>query len=144
MGVRISESHLGPFQTCTPGTVKKLMSDTYKFLRRKAPKLPEIEIAPPLILQDYIGEGYGFPTPEGNTIYHRAKESENILLDPTYTAKTFAAVIDYCQGPGKNSGPILYWNTYNSIDLSGQAAAVDYRKMPKSLQPFIEQEPITI
>jgi D-cysteine desulfhydrase len=144
IGVRVSESHLGPFQACTPGTVKKLMTDTYKFLRRKIHKLPNIEITPPQILQDYIGDGYGFPTPEGNTAYHRAKESENIVLDPTYTAKTFAAVLDYCEGPGKKSGPILYWNTHNSIDLSNQAASVDYRKLPKSLQRFIEQKAITI
>ena len=142
IGVRVSESHLGPFQACTPGTVKKLMLDTYKYLKRKTHKLPDIEMSPPQILQDYIGEGYGFPTPAGSTAYHKAKESENIILDPTYTAKTFAAVMDYCQGPGKNSGPILYWNTYNSIDLSSQAILVDYRKLPKSLQPFIEQAPI--
>jgi len=144
IGVRVSESHLGPFQACTPATVKKLMSDTYKFLRRKIPKLPDLKITPPQILQDYIGEGYGFPTPEGNTACRKAQESENIILEPTYTAKTFAAVMDYCQGPGKNSRPILYWNTYNSIDLSNQAASVDYQKLPKSLQPFIKQTPIAI
>ena len=144
IGVRVSESHLGPFQACTPGTVKKLMRDTYKFLRKKIHRLPDIQIRPPQILQGYIGEGYGFPTPEGNTAYHKARESENIVLDPTYTAKTFAAVIDYCQGPGLNSGPILYWNTYNSVDLSKQAASVNYRELPEALQPFIEQEPIAI
>lgn len=144
IGVRVSESHLGPFQACTPGTVKKLMRDTYKFLRKKIHQLPAIQITPPQILQDYIGAGYGFPTPEGNKAYHKARESENITLDPTYTAKTFAAVMDYCQGPGKNSGPILYWNTYNSVDLSGQAESVNYRELPQALQPFIEQEPIEI
>jgi len=144
IGVRVSASHLGPFQACTRGTVKKLMIATYKFLKRITRKLPDIDISTPQILQEYIGEGYGFPTPEGNTAYLRIKESENIVLDPTYTAKTFAAVIDYCQGPGRNSGPILYWNTYNSVDLSKQAASVDYRKLPETLQPFIEQRPIMI
>jgi len=144
IGVRVSESHLGPFQACTPGTVKKLMTDTYKLLRRKIQQLPNIEITPPQILQDYIGDGYGFPTPEGNQARHIAKENEALLLDPTYTAKTFAAVLDYCRGPGKNSGPLLYWNTYNSMDLSNQAASVDYRKLPQSLQTFIEQKAISI
>lgn len=144
IGVRVSESHLGPFQACTPGTVKELMRDTYKFLRKKIQRVPEIKITPPQIMQDYIGEGYGFPTPEGSMAYQKAKERENIILDPTYTAKTFAAVLDYCQGTGINAGPILYWNTYSSVDLSQQAASVDYRKLPSTLQPFIEQEPIVI
>ena len=120
------------------------MRDTYKFLRKKIHRLPCIKITPPQILQDYIGEGYGFPTPEGNAAYHKARMSENIVLDPTYTAKTFAAVIDYCQGPDKNSGPVLYWNTYNSVDLSGQASSVNYRELPETLQPFIEQQPMVI
>ena len=144
IGVRVSESHLGPFQACTHGTVKKLMRDTYKFLKKKIHRFPDIKIAPPQILQDYIGEGYGYPTQEGNTAYHKARVRENIVLDPTYTAKTFAAVIDYCQGPGLDIGPILYWNTYNSVALSKQAAAVNYRELPVKLQPFIEQEPIVI
>ena len=144
IGVRVAESHLGPFQACTPGTVEKLMRDTYKFLRKKIHRLPDIKITTPQILQDYIGEGHGFPTQEGNTAYHQARDRENIVLDPTYTAKTFAAVVDYCQGPGLDIGPILYWNTYSSVALSKQAAAVNYRELPAKLQPFIEQEPIVI
>ena len=144
IGVRVSESHLGPFQACTPGTVKKLMHDTYKFLKKKIHELPEIKLTPPQILQDYIGQGYGFPTPEGNTAYHKARDKENIILDPTYTAKTFAAVIDYCHGSGIDNGPILYWNTYNSVELSKQAASVNYLELPAALRPFIEQKPIVI
>jgi D-cysteine desulfhydrase len=144
IGVRVSESHLGPFQACTPGTVNKLMHATYKFLIKKSHGLPKIKLTPPHIMQNYLGEGYGFPTPEGNTAYLKAKINENILLDPTYTAKTFAAVIDYCRGAGVNSGPILYWNTYNSADLSKQAVSCNYRKLPEVLQPFIEQEPIEV
>lgn len=144
IGVRVCGSHLGPFQACTSGTVYKLMQSTYKLLRRNTHKLPDIIISPPQILQDYIGEGYGFPTLKGNTAYHKAREKENIVLDPTYTAKTFAAVIDYCQEPRLDSGPILYWHTYNSVDFSKQAASVNYRELPETLQPFIEQVPIEI
>jgi len=144
IGIRVAQPHLGPFHACTAKTVQTLMNKTYALLRNACRHIPDISLKAPRIVHDYIGDGYGFPTPEGNRAYHIAKDNENVLLDPTYTAKTFAAVLDYIQGPGKNAGPIVYWNTYNSIDLSDQAASVDYRKLPRSLQRFIEQKAISI
>ena len=72
------------------------------------------------------------------------RENEGILLDPTYTAKTFAAVLDFCRSQRRDRHPVLYWHTYNSVDLSGQAREVDYRRLPQGLQSFIEQAPIKI
>ncbi len=63
-------------------------------------------------------------------------------LDPTYTAKTFAAVLDYCRKHGNGSGPVLYWHTYNSVDLSKQAQSVQDRELPQRLQPFMRTNEI--
>jgi len=144
IGVRVSASHLGPFQACTPGTVKKLMLKTYRHLKKICRNLPDIELKIPQILQDYFGEGYGFPTRKGQGACQLAKDVEDIILDPTYTAKAFAAALDYCRDRSKGSKPILYWHTYNSVDLSKQAASADDRQLPKPLRVFIAQEPIEL
>jgi len=141
-GVRVSESHLGPFQACTRDTIARLMKRTYAILKKRCQRLPDINIRFPEILHDYFGSGYGAPTRVGGEAYHLMQAKEGIALDPTYTAKTFAAVLDYCRNHQANRGPVLYWHTYNSVDLSNQAGEVNYRDLPESLQAFIEQKPV--
>jgi len=137
-GVRVSKSHLGPFQACTQHTVAKLMQQTYRLLKKRCQSLPEINITRPEILHDYFGDGYGVPTKAAGNVSRLLKDREGIRLDTTYTSKAFAAVYDYCQSQGKTAGPILYWHTYNSVDLTDQANSVDYRELPKPLQRLIE------
>ncbi len=139
VGVRVSESHLGPFQACTEGTVEKLMNKTYGYLKKRYRRLPDVTVSKPSIVDDYFGGGYGVPTQAGSTVGRLVKKKEGIALDPTYTAKTFAAVFDYCRNRGRDSGPVLYWHTYNSVDLSTQAESVNYRNLPKTLQVFIKE-----
>ncbi|MGD9303459.1 MAG: pyridoxal-phosphate dependent enzyme [Desulfobacterales bacterium] len=144
IGVRVTESHLGPFHACTPKTVKTLMYKTYRFLKQQFRGIPDISLNTPRILDEYFGDGYGLPTEAGKKAYQMVIDNTDLKLDPTYTAKTVAAVLDYCQAQQKRSEPVLYWHTYNSVDLSKQANSVDYRDLPKTLQKFIEQEPLTL
>ena len=142
IGVRVLPSHLGPFQACTPNTVAKQIKHTYANLKKKCRGLPDTSIRGPEILQDYLGSGYGTPTRAGSNAYHLMQEKEGINLDPTYTAKTFAAVLDYCRNHQADRGPVLYWHTYNSVDLSARARQVDDRDLPELLRVFIEQKPL--
>ena len=138
-GVRVTESHLGPFQACTQQTVAKLMNRTYVFLKQRCGRLPIIDTRAPEILHGYLGDGYGMSSTAADNVTQLLKQSEGITLDATYTSKTFAAVIDYCQQREKTAGPVLYWHTYNSVDLSDQARRLDYRKLPKPIQDLIRQ-----
>ena len=54
-----------------------------------------ITIAPDELVtnQDFIGEGYGVPTPGGLEAIHLLAERDGVLLDPTYTSKAMAALI---------------------------------------------------
>lgn len=45
--------------------------------------------------QGYIGTGYGIPTPECLDAIRLLAHSEGILLDPVYTAKAMAGLIDH-------------------------------------------------
>ncbi|HVA50836.1 MAG TPA: D-cysteine desulfhydrase family protein [Pirellulales bacterium] len=42
----------------------------------------------------YIGPGYGLPSPEGMAAFELLATTEGILLDPVYTSKALAALID--------------------------------------------------
>ncbi|MEU0626008.1 pyridoxal-phosphate dependent enzyme [Streptomyces sp. NPDC005989] len=64
---------------------------------------------PPLRLastRDYLGDGYGHPTPEA-TAAAQVAEAAGLHLDPVYSAKAFAAALT--AGP---DGPVLFLNTY--------------------------------
>jgi D-cysteine desulfhydrase family pyridoxal phosphate-dependent enzyme len=48
--------------------------------------------------QDFIGEGYGIPTPESLEAIALFARSEAIVLDPCYTSKAAAAMIHHIRG----------------------------------------------
>jgi 1-aminocyclopropane-1-carboxylate deaminase/D-cysteine desulfhydrase-like pyridoxal-dependent ACC family enzyme len=43
---------------------------------------------------DYIGPGYSIPSEDGNTAIKTAARAEGMLLDPVYTGKAFAGILD--------------------------------------------------
>ncbi len=45
-------------------------------------------------LHDYIGPGYGFPSPAGLAAMRLAARTDAVLLDPVYTGKAMAALVD--------------------------------------------------
>ena len=58
--------------------------------------LPErVELQDLITDQGYIGEGYGIPTVQALEAIQLAARTEAILLDPCYTSKAMAALIDH-------------------------------------------------
>jgi 1-aminocyclopropane-1-carboxylate deaminase/D-cysteine desulfhydrase-like pyridoxal-dependent ACC family enzyme len=70
------------------------------------------------VLGEYLGDGYGHPTPQGTRAQGIAAEL-GIELDPTYTAKTFAAVLDRLERAEPRDRPVrvLYWHTLSAAPL---------------------------
>jgi D-cysteine desulfhydrase len=70
----------------------------------------------------YVGAGYGHATPWGaRAIEIAARPDVGLLLDATYTAKTFAAALDLVT---TNAAPtILYWHTLSSAPMVPLLAA---------------------
>jgi D-cysteine desulfhydrase len=62
----------------------------------------------------WLGRGYGHATPEGEAATLRAREV-GLALDPTYTAKTFAAALARVE-EGREK-VVLYWHTLSSAPL---------------------------
>jgi D-cysteine desulfhydrase len=59
----------------------------------------------------WIGRGYGHSTPEAERALALLAEREGVALDPVYTAKAMAALLDLNRAGALGAGPILYWHT---------------------------------
>jgi D-cysteine desulfhydrase len=114
---------------------------TVRYLRKLAPEFPSIHISPSEIrlLDDYFGGQYGRPTPEGKSAIRRLWKTEGLHLDPTYTGKTFAGMLDFIQDRHLTDEPVLFWHTYNSVDISKFIEGVTKEEMPVDLQPYFDQ-----
>jgi len=66
----------------------------------------------PLIESTYVGPGYAIPTSEGGAAAKRLAQTEGLLLDPTYTAKAFAALLELLPtGRLGEDTPVIFWHT---------------------------------
>ena len=100
-----------------------------------------------IIRDEFIGEGYAHPTAEGEQASSTAQkyldgksgEPYGIKLNPTYSAKAFAAVIKDAEDGKLTGKKILFWNTFNSRDLSKWTENCELRKIPKGLKTYITQ-----
>jgi len=140
IGVRVTMDAVGPIAIATAKTVENLMRKTYALLKKHSRGVPDITIPPQRVIDDYVGEGYGCATRECRDALALMNDREGIALDPTYTAKTFAALCDFIKTPGHEKEPILFWNTYSSADMTKQAQSVDYRRLPAALRRIYETE----
>ena len=64
---------------------------------------------------------------------------ENIRLEHTYTGKALGGGLDWLKKQGETEANILFWNTYNSIDLSEKTATVDYKSLPMKFHKYFKE-----
>ena len=64
------------------------------------------------VCDEYIGDGYAIPTKEGVEAILMAARTEGLILDPVYTGKAMAGLIDLAQKKEIGVGrPVLFWHT---------------------------------
>lgn len=59
---------------------------------------------------EFCGEAYGIPSPEGNEAIGLFARREGIILDPVYTGKAAAGLLELAR-TGEISGRTLFWHT---------------------------------
>jgi 1-aminocyclopropane-1-carboxylate deaminase/D-cysteine desulfhydrase-like pyridoxal-dependent ACC family enzyme len=70
------------------------------------------------VLDEYVGEGYGIPSSESEAALQLLARTEGILLDPVYTAKAMAALLDWIQqGRLNEKDNVLFWHTGGQLAL---------------------------
>lgn len=96
--------------------IARLIHETAQFLEREIP-LNENDI---LVHAEYIGEAYAKITPAARAAIQRVARLEGIFLDPVYTGKTMAGLIDLvARGVFKKNSTILFWHTGGAPGLFG-------------------------
>jgi 1-aminocyclopropane-1-carboxylate deaminase/D-cysteine desulfhydrase-like pyridoxal-dependent ACC family enzyme len=72
--------------------------------------------------QRYIGDGYGIPTPGGLEAISLLARQEGILLDPVYSAKAMAGLIDHVRrGEIDPTETLVFLHTGGTPALFAQA-----------------------
>lgn len=90
-------------------TTSRLATKTAELLRSRGADIGDVVISPDDLTatSKWMGETYGATTPEGARALALAERVAGLELEPVYTAKALAAILD-----GNIPGPILYLNTH--------------------------------
>ena len=76
---------------------------------------------------DYVGEGYGIPTPECLKAIEMFARLEGLLLDPVYSGKAAAGLIDLVKkGAFSDDQNIVFLHTGGAVALFGYTDAFGY------------------
>lgn len=90
--------------------IERLVKKTFKFLNKYNINYPQFNIKDYLEIDfTCLGKGYGYCTDKSINTYEYAKNN-NIILDPTYTAKSFSTLLEYDKK--LNNKKFLFINTY--------------------------------
>ena len=92
--------------------VARLARRTGRLLRRRGgvspPRLGPADLD---LRREWLGPGYGHETPEGRRALE-AFAAAGVGLDPVYTAKAAAALMQLNGRGALGPGPVLFWQTY--------------------------------
>lgn len=73
-----------------------------------------------IVNEDYLGPGYALITPGARDAIYKVAQLEGIFLDPVYTGKTMAGMIDLVQrGEIKRGATVVFWHTGGTPGIFG-------------------------
>ena len=84
------------------------------------------------LCRGYLGEGYAEPTPEGERVSKIAAKY-GLKLDPTYTAKTVAAIAD-----SFSDEQVLYWHTLSTTRPEPLSVSETLSRLPERYAQFFD------
>lgn len=107
IGVSVSR----PVEECV-GRVVALSQACSRLLGEEPPAVE------PVVLNGFLGPGYGKASPEGDRAAALAARTEGLILDPAFTAKAMAALVVEA-GSGRLTGPLVFLHTGGAGGLAG-------------------------
>lgn len=115
-GLAVGLEHLLPETELVGVTVSRKVADqlpkVLKLQQELATKLELMASAPITLWDDYFAPQYGVPNEEGLEAVKLLARLEGILLDPVYTGKAMAGLIDgLSQKRFRREGPIVFVHT---------------------------------
>ncbi|MFX0100913.1 MAG: 1-aminocyclopropane-1-carboxylate deaminase/D-cysteine desulfhydrase [Candidatus Hodarchaeota archaeon] len=147
VSVQVSE----PILT-NPSAILSNIKKINKVIKKVDPKIENVKITYPedfLFVKGFLGEKYGCVTEHGLKAIEMVKSKEGdkgFKLDTSYTGKAFAAMLDFMEkNPESNDKNVLFWNTYNSRDLTElvEKSNNEFEKLPKSFHKYFKEFPFS-
>lgn len=137
IAVRVIEKRLA-----NENKMARLFRNTARFLRKLDPAFPELLLGEGdwIIRDDCLGDGYARFTEAAVAAAFLMREKAAIILNGSYSAKAFSALLADAKKQVLKGKTVLFWNTYNSRDLAPLAAAVDYHQLPAVFHSYFEEE----
>lgn len=97
---------------------------------------PVVEETDIIIRDEFFGDNYGIPTPEGEQAVELFGAMEDVYLENTYTGKTAAALLHDLRTGRLKGQTVLYWNTLNSRDVDAAIDGIDFHDLPDAFHPY--------
>jgi 1-aminocyclopropane-1-carboxylate deaminase/D-cysteine desulfhydrase-like pyridoxal-dependent ACC family enzyme len=137
IAVRVIEKRLA-----NENKMARLFRDTAGFLRERDPAFPKLLLVENdwIVRDDCLGDGYARFTEKAVEAACLMREKAGIILNGSYSAKAFSALLGDAQKQILKGKTVLFWNTYNSRDLSTFAARVDYHQLPETFHRYFEED----
>ena len=71
-----------------------------------------------IVDDDFVGDGYGIPSPAGREALELLARTEALFVDPTYTAKAMAGLIAYIRrGDFSRDQSVVFWHTGGQVAI---------------------------
>lgn len=115
--------------TVTPERLRAIHDDTIAFARARDASIRAVRFDETNVRIDgrFVGGGYGVPTPAGDDAIARARANERWELDPVYTGKALAALLeDASKAPATDT--VLFWNTMSSRPVGAAAVPAAFER----------------
>jgi D-cysteine desulfhydrase len=136
VAVRVVHPDIG-----NPARVGLLYRQTAALLERLDPAFPRVELDPASIeiRHEFFGGRYALYTPAAVAAVARARDTDGLALECTYTGKAFAAFLeDLPRIAGE--GPALFWHTYGGRVSRERLDRLDYHALPRALHVYFEED----
>ena len=106
-------------------TVARLARRTLRLLRKRGASVRDVEFTATdvTVERGWLGPGYGHSTQAADRATKVFGEREDVVLEPVYTAKAVAALLELNRRGAFGRGPVLYWHTYDSVGAGAKSGA---------------------
>lgn len=131
------EDRTGEFEDA----IKKLFFETNMLLNGYTAAIPLLEFPEEQlrINRDFCGTEYGLWLQSTDDATLLMNNEEKINLEGTYSAKSFAALIDDSKNNVvRRNETILLWNTYCGLDFSHLTNTIDYKQLNPTVHYYFE------
>jgi 1-aminocyclopropane-1-carboxylate deaminase/D-cysteine desulfhydrase-like pyridoxal-dependent ACC family enzyme len=119
-----------------------LLQDSATLLHNADPAFPQLEFSEKdfTIRNDCLGPGYASFTEKSASAARLLEEKTGIPANGTYTAKAFSAIMADAAAGALDNQVVLFWNTFNSRDLTAFTESVDYHQLPRAFHRYFEED----